>query len=170
MPQQKGTFIDGTFYFQRLAKRKQKKQVELDKCAFDPEHMAEESHHGNGGSFPMVEYPVEWNIFIELPICHIPYGEVRVDHSRKLNPRIEIENTFLRQQKSEKLWNNPVWFAEITNPVNQRVLFLRVGLGLFLLISRFSIFSHCAISEADDEGESGAPRGDEELATKFCQH
>jgi len=35
---------------QRLAKRKQKKQVELDKCAFDPEHM-EESH--NGGSFPM---------------------------------------------------------------------------------------------------------------------
>ena len=36
---------------QRLAKRKQKKQVELDKCAFDPEHM-EESH--NGGSFPMV--------------------------------------------------------------------------------------------------------------------
>ena len=41
-------------YFQRLAKRKQKKQVELDKCAFDPEHMAEEAHHGNGGSFPMV--------------------------------------------------------------------------------------------------------------------
>ena len=38
---------------QRLAKRKQKKQVELDKCAFDPEHM-EESH--NGGSFPMVSY------------------------------------------------------------------------------------------------------------------
>jgi len=35
---------------QRLAKRKQKKQVELDKCAFDPEHM-EEPH--NGGSFPM---------------------------------------------------------------------------------------------------------------------
>merc|ERR1711981_772766 len=28
---------------QRLAKRKQKKQVELDKCAFDPEHMAEDS-------------------------------------------------------------------------------------------------------------------------------
>ena len=43
-------------------------------------------------------------------------------------------------------------------------------IGTFLLISRFSIFSHCAISEADDEGESGAPRGDEELATKFCQH
>ena len=36
-----------------LAKRKQKKQVELDKCAFDPEHM-EESH--NGGSFPMVNF------------------------------------------------------------------------------------------------------------------
>ena len=35
---------------QRLAKRKQKKQVELDKCAFDPEHM--DDH--NGGSFPMV--------------------------------------------------------------------------------------------------------------------
>ena len=39
---------------QRLAKRKQKKQVELDKCAFDPEHM-EEPH--NGGSFPMVNIP-----------------------------------------------------------------------------------------------------------------
>ena len=33
-----------------MAKRKQKKQVELDKCAFDAEHM--EEHH-NGGSFPM---------------------------------------------------------------------------------------------------------------------
>ena len=45
------------FSLQRLAKRKQKKQVELDKCAFDPEHMAEESH--NGGSFPMVIfYPI----------------------------------------------------------------------------------------------------------------
>ena len=40
------------YWLQRLQKRKQKKQVELDKCAFDPEHMAEESH--NGGSFPMV--------------------------------------------------------------------------------------------------------------------
>ena len=44
-------FCRSKVILQRLAKRKQKKQVELDKCAFDPEHM-EEPH--NGGSFPMV--------------------------------------------------------------------------------------------------------------------
>ena len=47
------TNCNAYFLHQRLAKRKQKKQVELDKCAFDPEHM-EESH--NGGSFPMVNF------------------------------------------------------------------------------------------------------------------
>ena len=53
MPRYSDSFSSSKSFcdFQRLAKRKQKKQVELDKCAFDPEHM-EEPH--NGGSFPMV--------------------------------------------------------------------------------------------------------------------
>ena len=51
------------FLFQRLAKRKQKKQVELDKCAFDPEHMEEAQ---NGVSFPMVSVCPSSNALLAL--------------------------------------------------------------------------------------------------------
>ena len=59
-------FCRSKVILQRLAKRKQKKQVELDKCAFDPEHM-EEPH--NGGSFPMVTLHPLTSTFLSHDPC-----------------------------------------------------------------------------------------------------